>query len=513
MTKPNEAIEELKAIDKDIKLLKQTVTILEWDSNICMPYKASEIRGKQLGILQKIIHSRITSDRVAELIARCEPDTDVDKAFVDLMNRDHIINKALEQDFVSRLAEATQKSQQSWGKAKEQSKYTDEYKNDLKTVVSLVREKAELIKEKAENLGPFPTRYDALIYEYEPGMNVEKLDDIFAKLKTGIKAIMGQIEDDHEKIDDSFFYKTEYSIERQEIFGHMVLENMGYSFARGRQDVFAHPFTESMGKHDVRITSLYKTRDLKTSILSTIHEGGHALYELGIDLDLRNTILGNGTSMGIHESQSRCWENFIGRSHEFWDFYYPKLTYLFPENLEDIDCEKFYIALNKAQYSPIRVLADEVTYNLHIIFRYELEKELADSDEGSCAELIENLPERWNEKVREILDESAVPENDAEGVLQDIHWAVGSIGYFPTYTLGNLYAAQFLDKMAANHPEIMDEVRRGNLAVVRNWQRDNIHKYGKVYSADELCKRVTGQSLQPKHLIDFLTKKYVNAAL
>jgi len=509
MTTPTQALEELKAIDREITLLKQTVAVLMWDSQVCMPYKASETRGKQLGNLEKIIHSKMTSDKVAQLIAKCKPDNDVDKALVDLMNSDHTINKTLESDFVAKLAEATQQSQQSWGKAKAQSKYTQEYKNDLKTVVSLVRQKAELIKEKAESLGPFPTRYDALIYEYEPGMTAQELDKIFAELKIGLKEIMGKIGDSHQKIDDSFFYTTEYAIESQKIFGHLVLENMGYSLARGRQDVFAHPFTSSMGMHDVRITSRYKTRDLKMSILATIHEGGHALYELGIDLDLRNTILGEGTSMGIHESQSRFWENFIGRSHEFWAFYYPKLTYLFPQNLEGINCEQFYTALNKAQYSPIRVLADEVTYNLHIILRYELEQELANSDDRYCAELIETLPERWHEKVKDILGEGALPKNDAEGVLQDIHWAGGAIGYFPTYTLGNLYAAQFLAKMVADQPGIMDEVKRGNLAAVRNWQRDNIHQQGKVYRADELCKRVTGHSLQPKHLIDFLTKKYV----
>jgi len=300
---------------------------------------------------------------------------------------------------------------------------------------------------------------------------------------------------------DTEFLNRDYDIEKQRSFGLQVLETLGFEFKRGRLDKSAHPFTTALGASDVRITTRYDSRFFPTAIFGTIHECGHGLYELGFDPTIRGTLLAEGASLGLHESQSRMMENMIGRSRAFWVHFYPELKRLFPDSLADVQLRRFYEGINGVAPSYIRVEADEVTYNLHILLRFELEKQLVSGDLA-----VNDLPEAWNAKMEQLL--GLTPPDDARGVLQDVHWSGGMLGYFPTYTLGNLYAAQFFNVLKADVPEWSKQVEEGQFQTILAWLREKIHKHARVYPAGELCTRVTGQSLNPRYLLDYLEEKF-----
>jgi carboxypeptidase Taq len=294
---------------------------------------------------------------------------------------------------------------------------------------------------------------------------------------------------------------TVFAEETQLKFNLLVLAAMGFEFERGRLDVSAHPFTTTLGASDIRLTTRYNEKFFPTSLFGTIHECGHGLYELGFGNDIKDSLLANAASLGIHESQSRLWENMVGRSRPFWKGFFPRLREYFPAALKNISGEQFYAAINTVKPSLIRVEADEVTYNLHIILRFELEKSLI-KDELR----VDDLPAAWKEKSGALL--GITPATDAEGVLQDVHWSMGAFGYFPTYTLGNLYAAQFYASLCQQQPDTESEIEKGNLAPVLGWLRKHIHTHGAVYPAPELCRRVTGKKLDPGFFIEYLQQKY-----
>jgi carboxypeptidase Taq len=295
-------------------------------------------------------------------------------------------------------------------------------------------------------------------------------------------------------------FNKKFTKEEQESFGKFILEKMGYDFEAGRLDESEHPFTINFNNRDVRITTHYYENEFRSSVFSCIHEGGHALYEQDIPDELAGTMLGTGASMGIHESQSRFYENIIGRSKAFWTCFYPELKKRFPQ-FADVSLEDFYRGINTVEPSLIRTEADELTYSLHIIIRYEMEKAIFNGDVS-----VDDLPSLWNQKYREYL--GIEPQNEKEGILQDMHWSGGSFGYFPSYALGNLYGAQFLGSLLKDIPDIFDKIESGDLDTVHTWLKDNIHKYGAVYKPAELIKKVTGEELSAKYFIDYLNKKY-----
>jgi carboxypeptidase Taq len=330
-------------------------------------------------------------------------------------------------------------------------------------------------------------------------MTTSMVTSLFDGMEPRLRELLGRISE-RPQPDDSFLH-TEYPVDLQERFGKQLLGEMGYDFRRGRLDVSAHPFSTTLGRDDVRLTTRYNPHYFKTSVFGTIHEGGHGLYELGFDPAFGGTILADAASLGIHESQSRLWENMIGRSLPFWDCHLPSLREIFPGQLDGVTPERFYRAVNRVEPSLIRVEADEVTYNLHIILRFRLETALLANDLR-----VDDLPAAWNEQSSLLL--GIRPDRDAVGVLQDVHWSLGLFGYFPTYALGNLYAARFLETMRGDIPDLDDRIRKGNLTAILDWLRGAIHRHGSVYPASELCRRVTGSELAPDAFIEYLERKY-----
>lgn len=341
--------------------------------------------------------------------------------------------------------------------------------------------------------------YNTLLDLYEPNLTVDTLDKVFGELRERAVPLAAKIADQPQPKHDFLF--QHYDKAKQRELSEFILKEMGYRFDAGRLDESAHPFATGLNLGDVRITTKFTPRDITFALFSSIHEGGHALYEQNISSSLKGTLLCTGTSMAIHESQSRFWENKVGRSYSFWKRYYPDLQRFFPEQLGHVSLEEFYKGINVVQPSLIRIEADELTYNLHIMIRYELEKALIGGELK-----VEDLPEAWNAKYQEAL--GLVPQHDAEGVLQDVHWSGGSFGYFPSYSLGNMYAAQFMHYMKKDIPDYEAHVEHGRLNVLKDWLTEKIYQHGKLYTPTELVLQVTGETLNPAYLMNYLEQKY-----
>lgn len=494
-------INKLKELTKDVVLLEHAIATLSWDQETYMPQKAIGEKGEQLALLQGMLHEKITSSEIGKLLndlganddnptGNLEPNKSIDSVYIKETFRQYKIQTRLPKKLVTDLALETSLSQAAWIEARKKSDFSL-FKPHLEKVL-------ELTKQKAEAIGYGETPYDALLDEFEPWTTTREVADIFTSIQPWLTEFLRKISES-EQVDDSFLLK-DFDISRQEVFGRKVLQDMGYSYDRGRLDVSAHPFTTTLGRDDVRLTTRYQKNFLKTGLFGIIHECGHGLYELGFGDSIKGNLLASGTSLGIHESQSRTWENTIGRSLSFWQYYYPILQEYFPENLTDISLKEFYMGINKVEPSLIRVEADEVTYNLHIILRFQLEQELLS---GSIS--VKDLPEAWTKKTKEFLN--ITPDSDANGVLQDIHWSMGAIGYFPTYALGNLYSAQFSSIME-KEIDVKGSLENGDLVNILNWLREKIHIYGASKSAEELAVDITGEKLNPEHFKKYLENKY-----
>jgi carboxypeptidase Taq len=357
----------------------------------------------------------------------------------------------------------------------------------------------DLNREKADAVGFEEDRYDALLDEYEPWMKASTVDRVFDEMSGSLRSLLDRIMG-APRVDDAFLY-ADYPVEKQKIFSKQVARAIGFDFSRGSISESAHPFTIRPGEDDVRITTRYNPNSFKSAIFGTIHETGHALYEQGIADALKGTALGQGTSLGIHESQSRTWENMIGRSAEFWQHFYPGLRALFPGNLVGVSRENFVRSVNKVEPSLIRIEADEVTYGLHIILRFRLERELLS---GNLP--VAELPAAWNNLSEELL--GMRPQRDADGVLQDVHWSMGAVGYFPTYALGNLYGAQFYAALKKEEPGLEKSFGTGDFSTVRNWLSSRIYRFGSSRTAEELVTGITGEGLRAKYFADYLETKY-----
>lgn len=497
----SDAIARLRTIDNEIRLLEHTAAVLGWDQETYMPDEAISERSSQLALLQSLAHRRLTDETVGKLLEDVGADDDQpegdptlspeDRSFVRALYHEYSRNAKLPNDLVKRFAEKTSTGQAVWAKAREANDF-GKFAPHLRDIVDLTLEMADLI-------GYDEHPYDALLDAYEPWMKTSKVVEIFAFLREELVPLVRSI-GEAPQIDDAFLTKA-FPIVEQEEFGRRILQDLQFDFGRGRLDVSAHPFTTTLGFDDVRLTTRYNERYFKTALFGTIHECGHGLYELGFDPSHRGSILATAASLGIHESQSRFWENVVGRSRPFWERYLEPLREVFPEQLAGVSVDRFYRAVNKVAPSHIRVEADEVTYSLHIILRFELELGLT-----SRSLSVSDLPDAWREKSKELL--GIVPETDADGVLQDIHWSMGGIGYFPTYSLGNLYAAQFTNKLRSQLPDFDDRVRDGAFGDILSWLRTNIHRHGAARTAAEIAADATGHELDPSHFMEYLKQKY-----
>lgn len=500
-------LQRLREIDGECRRLIHTAAVLQWDQETYMPSRAVEERAEQLSLLQGLVHDRLTSAEVGEALAGLgvpESELEVeqsaglgrlsvaDRAFLRETRRSYRRSTQIPRDLVMELARQAAIGQELWARAREASSFRL-FSGQLETIVGLVREMAAC-------LGHMGHPYDPLLDEYEPWMKTADAQRVFEGLKAGLSELLQRIQSAGRPVNTEFLSR-QYEVARQRQFSLEVLRAVGYDFQRGRLDESAHPFTSTLGRADVRVTTRFNPRFFNTGIFGTIHEGGHALYELGIDEALHGSLLADGASLGIHESQSRMWENLVGRSLPFWRHFYPRLRELFPGGLDGVSLEDFHRGVNAVGPSLIRVEADEVTYNLHICLRFDLEKLLIAGDLP-----VEDLPAAWDEASRALLGVS--PPDDASGVLQDIHWSMGAIGYFPTYALGNLYAAQFFDAFTRQRPDWEAEVGKGELSPLRSWLQENIHRHGRLYPAPELCRRVTGSTLEPAYLLRYLDRKY-----
>ena len=474
----------------DLALAQQT---LEWDQEVIMPPKGLGQRAKQLAALASAVHAGWTDPALGELLVDLEASTGLEEAArADVREARRTFDRAakLPARLVQERAEAVSLAQAAWESARPRNDFAS-FQPHLERVVALTRELAEAVGGKR--------RYDALLDEFEPGMTEPELRTVFSELKGRLLPLLDAIKGAPRRPDPSILTRH-FPVEGQRAFCLRLVRDLGFDLEAGRFDVSAHPFTNgTLG--DVRLTTRYRENYLPCAVFGTLHETGHGLYEQGLDPDRYRNPAGQACSMGIHESQSRLWENLIGRSRAFWEHYYPPLRAAFPGVLDDVPMAAFHGAVNAVAPTLIRLEADEATYNLHIILRFELESELV---AGRIE--VRDLPELWRAKMQAYL--GLLPEDDRTGVLQDIHWAAGLIGYFPTYTLGNLYGAQFLERLRQDLPDLDARVARGELRPAKEWLNRNLHVHGRRWSAQELCQRVTGAPLSVEPLMRHLWATY-----
>lgn len=475
--------------------LHYAVALLNWDQETYMPSGSAGLRAQQIATLSGMAHDLSLAPELEKCMgsAREENLTWEQKTNVCQSQKDLEKSKKYPTEFVIRLSTQISQTFMAWQEAKK--------KNDFALYAPELAKLIELKKQEADLLGYENHPYEAHLDMYEPGISVAFLDELFSNLKSDLKPLLDQISLSSQ-VQDSFMFAF-FDKNKQWDFGLKVLQFMGYDFNRGRQDYSSHPFTTNFGPTDVRVTTRVDENNLSEMLWSTIHEGGHALYEQGLSVQNYGLPHGSYCSLSIHESQSRLWENNVGRAKAFWQHFYPILQTYFPGQLQHTSLDEFYRAMNKVQFSPIRTNADELSYHFHVIIRYEIEKAIFSNEVKA-----KDLPALWNAKYKEYLQLNIA--SDREGVLQDIHWSHGSFGYFPTYSLGSLYAAQFYHFAQLALPDMEKEMAAGSSAQLLSWLRSEIHQFGKLYNSDELCKKVTGESLDTRYFMNYAKEKYGN---
>ncbi len=470
--------------------------VLHWDQEIYMPPKGALYRAQQLSTLAGIAHELAVKEDFGELLSELSNDTtlSVEEAKnVKESYKEYKKRKRYTTEFVELMSTTVSEAFQAWQKAKKDNDFNS-YAPYLEKIVDLKRRECSII-------GYTDHPYDALLDQYEPGAKTKDIEKLFEQVKDKLVDFVQEIAEKPQN-DESFMFEH-YDGDKQWDFSLELLKQMGYDFEAGRQDKSSHPFTIHFNPLDVRVTTRVNENDINEIIWSTIHEGGHALYEQGLKQENYGLPSGEYISLGIHESQSRLWENNVGRSLPYWKSNFDLLQKKFPENLNKVNVEDFYKAMNIVKPSLIRTSADELTYHFHVIIRFELEKALI---EGSIQ--VKDLPELWNEKYKAYLNID-VP-NNTKGILQDVHWSHGSFGYFPTYSIGSFYAAQFYAKAKQDLVNLEKNIEQGNMDELLQWLRENIHKHGKLFSAEELCIKVTGEKLNFNYFMDYARKKYTN---
>lgn len=488
-------------LSKHTALLQSIEGLLHWDQETYLPSKAIDLRGEQLKLLAGLIHKSHTSASYKKALQSLidipsgkilEPGlSEEEKAALREWRRDHLKMIRLPASFVKKFSETTSKATHIWAEARRT--------NNFKLFAPHLEKIVKLLRAKAEYLGYVGHPYNALLDLYEPEMTTDQITPLFGKLKTHLTPLIRSIQAAPKPPVD--FLQQNYPKNKQLAFSEQLFTAMGFNDNSARLDLTNHPFCSNLHPLDTRMTTRVHLDNPLSNIFSVIHEGGHGLYSIGRNVALFGSPLCESVSLGIEESQSRFWETCIGHSYPFWQYFYPHLQQMFPENLGGIPLDDFYRAINIVTPSLIRVEADEVTYSMHVILRYEAEMALID---GSLK--VKDLPEYWNEKMRDYL--GVVPTDPSVGCLQDIHWSLGAMGYFPTYTLGNLYAAQLFDAFKKKFPHWEKDVAKGDFAFIRNWLQEGIHQYGRQYAPAELIKRMTGSALDEHYFLDYLTHKY-----
>lgn len=494
------ALRGFRELTGKIRSYQEAVGLIYWDMRTGLPKKGVESRSQVVGVLSGEMFKLSVSDEMGGYLAALEqPEYAVQldaisKKMVEESRREYDRSKKIPPEKYQDYVVLTSQSEAAWEEAKENSDWAT-FQPYLERIVAFNQEFIDLWGYKG-------TKYNTLLDMYEPGMTEEKLDQLFGALRGKLVPLVEAIVNSKHKPDISFLKQT-FPKEQQKAFSLFILKEMGYDFDAGRLDETVHPFATGLNPGDVRVTTRYLPEDVVSALFGTIHEGGHALYEQNIMKELEGTNLCSGTSMGIHESQSRFWENMVGRSRAFWSRYYGDLQRIFKGQFDHVSAEDFYRGINEVKPSLIRIDADELTYNLHIMIRYEIEKALF---AGTVR--VADLPEVWNAKYKEYL--GIVPQNAGEGVLQDVHWAGGSFGYFPSYALGNMYAAQIRHTLLTRLPEAEELIGKGELGPVKDWLTAEIYRYGMLHTPGEIVTRVTGEELRPDYLVDYLTAKYTD---
>jgi len=483
---------------RDVKNLGTAEALLHWDRETKMPSGGADPRGEVLASVSRLSHELFTDDKTGQMIEDAAAELDgadydsIEASMLRIVEQDYEKSTKLPSDFVERMSRATNDAHHSWVKARAQNDFSL-FADDLTRVV-------ELSREQAEYLGYDENPYDALLQQYERSMTTEQVQGLFEGHRQQLVDLIEAVSEVSDRVDDGVVHQA-YPVALQREFGLMIAEAIGYDFERGRLDESVHPFSTSFSKHDSRITTRYDENWLNPALFGTMHECGHSMYEQGVADALDGTILGSGTSLSVHESQSRTWENLVGRSLGFWQWAFPKLKAQFPEQIGETDVMSFYRAINQVSPSYIRVEADEATYNLHIMLRFAIEQAIIKGDLP-----ISEIPDRWNGMFHDYL--GITPESDTKGCLQDIHWSMGGFGYFSTYALGNLLSVQYYNQAVADVPSIPDDIASGNFESLLTWSNENIHQHGRKYDTNELTQRVTGEEINSGPYIQYLTDKF-----
>ncbi|MBE7173472.1 MAG: carboxypeptidase M32 [Williamsia sp.] len=476
--------------------IRYAAAVLQWDQETYMPARSIGHRARQIATLSETAHKLFTAKKTGQLLETLAGSGDLseeERKNIELSLYDYNKLKKLPATFVRAMSEAVSKSYQYWAHAKAANSF-ETFEDPLDKLIHLKRR-------EASQLGWEGHPYNALLNDYERGCTVSFLDAAFSGLRPPLSALLSSIAR-QPQVDNAFLQKH-YPRELQWQFGLEIIKKLGFDFEAGRQDISEHPFTTSFSSTDVRVTTRISENDFSNMCWSCIHETGHALYEQGLPAEEYGLPLGEYSSLSIHESQSRLWENNVGRSQGFWQHHFPLLLTYFPEQLGSTDPVHFYKAINRVQASLIRTEADELTYHFHVMIRYELEKGLI---EGSVK--THDIPAFWNELYEKYLG-IGVPD-DRNGCLQDVHWSHGSFGYFPTYSLGSLYAAQFYDAALKQIPGLEQDLQNGNTTPLLAWLREQVHQHGRKWTSDELCKNITGESLNSVYFLEYAAKKYHN---
>ncbi len=474
--------------------VKYASAVLQWDQETYLPPKGNDFRGQQIATLSEIAHQQFTDKKMGELLEEMSSREDLtatEKRNIALSNEDYKRNVKLSAAFVRQLSETVNQSYHAWAKARKENSF-DYFQQPLNELIQLKRQEADL-------LGYEQHPYNALMNDYDKGLTVSKVDSLFNQLKPQLLNLLDLLKN-KTPVDHSFL-SQEFNKDEQWKFGLELLKRIGFDFEAGRQDISLHPFTTNFSSKDVRVTTRIDEHDFGNMTWSCLHEGGHALYEQGLPADQYGLPLGEYCSLSIHESQSRLWENCIGRGLPFWQHNFKLLTNSFPNQFKNINIEKFYKGINRVSPSLIRTEADELTYHFHVMIRYEIEKMLI---EGSIQ--TKDIPACWNEQYQKYLG-IKVPD-DNRGCLQDIHWSHGSFGYFATYSLGSLYAAQLYSTIENQYPTLSEDLANGKINIIQAWLQKEIYCNGRYYSSEELCKKATGDTLQSSYFIDYATKKF-----
>ncbi|MEM1282742.1 MAG: carboxypeptidase M32 [Chlamydiota bacterium] len=492
---------KLIEITRKTSILKGVSSLLGWDQETQMPQGSAPIRAEQMERMAEIIHKEKTSKQFVKALEKL---IDIQSGEIQVKNlkvnqkaalakfrRDYIQAIALPKRFVSTFARVTCEAKNTWREAREDDDFS-KFAPSLKRII-------DLNKEKAEYLGYTDHPYDALLDQFEPEMSTKEVDKVFKAIKSPITKLLKKILE-AKQVNDNFLH-GKFSEKKQLEFGNILLNDMGFDNQFGRMDLSTHPFCSSSHPTDCRVTTRIHQTGLMGSLMAALHEGGHSLYEMGLPQEHYGSPLCEAVSLGIHESQSRWWETRIGMSKPYWKHYLPLLKKTFKGKFDRVSLDKFYVAINKVEPSFIRVEADEVTYPLHVILRFELEKSLI---EGSLK--VEDLPDAWNTLMEKMI--GITPENYKEGCLQDIHWSMGAFGYFPTYALGNLYCAQLFNAFESQHPKWEKQVAQGKLEFIKDWLNKQVYQYGRQYNSRDLIKKATGKKFSEKPYINYLTEKY-----